>query len=84
MLVKKYYTPKDIQTNMKKAHEISLTYIQVWRGKQRAFKLLRGDPAESYEFFFLIYLYIFVTTYPGIIVNLNRRRKSFLYHFLLH
>ncbi|KAH0679218.1 hypothetical protein KY284_020303 [Solanum tuberosum] len=48
MLVGKYddikiiYTPKDIQADIKKAHEISLTYMQAWRGKQRAFKLLRG------------------------------------------
>lgn len=41
---KTIYTPSGIQADMKRAHEISLTYMQAWRDKQKAFKILRGDP----------------------------------------
>ena len=33
---------------MLKLHGVSLTYIQAWRAKEKAVKLVRGDPAESY------------------------------------
>ena len=42
------YTPKDIADDMLKLHGVSLTYIQTWRAKEKAIKLVREDPAESY------------------------------------
>ncbi|XP_015054951.1 uncharacterized protein LOC107001398 [Solanum pennellii] len=44
----KVYTPKDVADDMLKLHGVSLTYIQAWRAKEKAVKLVRGDPAESY------------------------------------
>ncbi|XP_069144597.1 PKS-NRPS hybrid synthetase cheA-like [Solanum lycopersicum] len=44
----KVYTPKDIADDMLKLHGVSLTYIQAWRAKEKAVKLVRGDPAEYY------------------------------------
>nr|AAV31178.1 Putative transposase, identical [Solanum tuberosum] len=42
------YTPKDIAEEVLKVHDVALTYMQAWRAKQKAIKLVRGDPAESY------------------------------------
>lgn len=45
---KRIYTPRDISTDIKKTHGVSLTYMQAWRAKEQATKLLRGDSVESY------------------------------------
>ncbi|KAH0707537.1 hypothetical protein KY290_012050 [Solanum tuberosum] len=42
------YTPKDIAEDILKVHDVALTYMQAWRAKEKAIKLVRGDPAESY------------------------------------
>ena len=42
------YTPKNIVEDMLKLHGVSLTYIHAWRAKEKAMKLMRGDPTESY------------------------------------
>ncbi|XP_049387280.1 uncharacterized protein LOC125851550 [Solanum stenotomum] len=42
------YTPKDIAEDVLKVHDVALTYMQAWRAKEKAIKLVRGDPAESY------------------------------------
>ncbi|KAK6780354.1 hypothetical protein RDI58_022538 [Solanum bulbocastanum] len=42
------YTPKDIAEDMLKLHDVSLTCMQAWRAKEKAIKLVCGDPAESY------------------------------------
>ncbi|KAH0662483.1 hypothetical protein KY284_027414 [Solanum tuberosum] len=42
------YTPKDIAEDVLKVHGVALTYMQAWRAKEKAIKLVRGDPAESY------------------------------------
>lgn len=39
--------------------------MQVWRGKEKAFKTLSGDAAKSYEKISM-YLYILETTYREI------------------
>jgi len=87
MLVEKYvdlktvYTPTDIQADMLRIHGISLTYMQAWRGKKKAFETLRGDPAESYGKI-PTYLYILEKTYPGTIVNYKKTDENhFLYSF---
>ncbi|XP_049375485.1 uncharacterized protein LOC125840558 [Solanum verrucosum] len=41
------YTPKDIAEDVLKVHDVALTYMQAWRAKEKAIKLVRGDPAES-------------------------------------
>ncbi|KAH0717365.1 hypothetical protein KY285_013396 [Solanum tuberosum] len=42
------YTPKDIAEDVLKVHDVALTYMQAWRAKEKAIKLVRGDPTESY------------------------------------
>ncbi|KAH0725038.1 hypothetical protein KY284_000903 [Solanum tuberosum] len=42
------YTPKDIAEDVLKVHDVALTYMQSWRAKEKAIKLVREDPAESY------------------------------------
>ncbi|XP_049405088.1 uncharacterized protein LOC125868503 [Solanum stenotomum] len=39
------YIPKDIAEEMLKVHDVALTYMQAWRAKEKAIKLVRGDPA---------------------------------------
>lgn len=66
---------------MLRIHGISVTYMQVWRGKTKAFNTLRGDPAESYEKI-PTYLNILEKAYPGTIVNYRKTDENhFLYSF---
>ncbi|KAH0716745.1 hypothetical protein KY290_013012 [Solanum tuberosum] len=66
------YTPKDIVKGMLKLHDVSLTYMQAWRAKEKALKILCGDPAESYAKL-PGYLYILEQTYPGYVLSLKRK-----------
>lgn len=42
------YTSKDITEDILKLHGVLLTYIHAWRAKEKALKLVHGDPIESY------------------------------------
>ncbi|XP_075111999.1 uncharacterized protein LOC142182038 [Nicotiana tabacum] len=70
MVIPKYvdpktiYTPKDIQNDMLSEHGVNLTYMQVWRAKEKALEYLRGHPADSYSRL-PSYLYILEKIYPG-------------------
>ncbi|TMW93592.1 hypothetical protein EJD97_011407 [Solanum chilense] len=76
------YTPKDISADMLKLHRVSLTYIQAWRAREKAIKLVRGDPAKSYARL-PGYLYILEQTYPGSILKIERKGSDkFLYAFV--
>ncbi|XP_049364122.1 uncharacterized protein LOC125828842 [Solanum verrucosum] len=76
------YTPKDIAEDMLKLHDVSLTYKQAWRAKEKGIKLLRGDPVESYAKL-PGYLYILEQTYPSSVLSLKRKEgESFLYVFV--
>ena len=44
----KVYTQKDVADDMLKLHGVSLTYIQARRAKEKAVKLVQGEPTESY------------------------------------
>ncbi|KAK6778468.1 hypothetical protein RDI58_025186 [Solanum bulbocastanum] len=91
------YTLKDIAEDMLKVHDVALTYMQAWRAKEKAIKLMRGDLAESYaklsgyQIIKLIvttkkfsgYLYILEQTYPGSVLKLERTKcDKFLYAFV--
>ncbi|KAH0781359.1 hypothetical protein KY290_000957 [Solanum tuberosum] len=76
------YTPKDIAKDMLKLHDVSLTYMQAWRVKEKALKLLRGDLTESYAKL-RGYLYILEQIYPGSVLSLKRKEgESLLYAFV--
>lgn len=51
------YTLTVIRKDMKREHGITLSYVQAWRGRQKAFSVLRKDQAMSYGKI-PIYLYI--------------------------
>ncbi|KAK6777443.1 hypothetical protein RDI58_024160 [Solanum bulbocastanum] len=56
--------------------------MQAWRGKAKAIKTLRGDPAESYGKI-PMYLYILETTYLGTVVKYKKTDENhFLYSFV--
>ncbi|XP_070004214.1 uncharacterized protein [Nicotiana sylvestris] len=73
MIIPKYsdpktiYIPKDIQFDMLSEHDVNLTYMQVWRAKEKTLQFLRGHPADSYNKL-PSYLYIIEKTYPGPVV----------------
>ncbi|XP_027771358.1 uncharacterized protein LOC114076469 [Solanum pennellii] len=76
------YTPKDIAEDMLKLHCVSLTYIHAWRAKEKAIKLVRGDPAESYARL-PGYFYILEQTYSGFVLKIKRKEgDKFLYAFV--
>ncbi|KAH0696603.1 hypothetical protein KY289_014085 [Solanum tuberosum] len=76
------YTPKDIAEDVLKVHDVALTYMQAWRAKEKAIKLVRGDPTESYAKL-PGYLYILEQTYPGSVLKLERTEcDKFLYAFV--
>lgn len=63
MLLEKCNDPKinyrctETRKEMKRGHEITLSYIQNWKGSQKAFTVLRRDPTMSYGKI-TIYFYI--------------------------
>ncbi|XP_070007585.1 uncharacterized protein [Nicotiana sylvestris] len=88
MVIPKYYdpktvyTPKDIQTDMLSQHGVNLSYMQVWRAKEKALQFLRGHPADSYSKL-PKYFYILEKTYPGLVVKLKKAAdECFLYAFV--
>ncbi|XP_070043001.1 uncharacterized protein [Nicotiana tomentosiformis] len=88
MVIPKYadpktiYTPKDIQTDVLSEHDVNLTYMQVWRAKEKALEFLRGHPADSYSRL-PSYLYILEKTYSGSRVKLQKTDDvCFLYAFV--
>ncbi|XP_019230947.1 PREDICTED: uncharacterized protein LOC109211819 [Nicotiana attenuata] len=58
---------KIYKTDMLSEHSVNLTYMQVWRAKDKALEFLRGHPADSYSKL-PSYLYILEKTYPGPVV----------------
>ncbi|XP_070013232.1 uncharacterized protein [Nicotiana sylvestris] len=88
MVIRKYcdpksvYTPKDIQTDMLSEHRVNLSYMQLWRVKEKALQFLRGNPADSYTKL-PKYFYILEETYPGSVVKLKKTAdECFLYTFV--
>ncbi|XP_070013040.1 uncharacterized protein [Nicotiana sylvestris] len=88
MVIPKYcdpktvYTPKDIQTDMLSEHGVNLSYMQVWRAKEKALRFLRGNSADSYSKL-PKYFYILEETYPGSVVKLKKTAdECFLYAFV--
>ncbi|XP_010327591.2 uncharacterized protein [Solanum lycopersicum] len=78
----KVYIPKDIADDTLKLHGVSLTYIQAWRAKEKAVKLVRGDPAECYARL-PGYFYILEQTYPRSVLKIKRNEgDTFLYAFV--
>ncbi|XP_070032928.1 uncharacterized protein [Nicotiana tomentosiformis] len=79
---KTIYTIKDIQTDILSDHGMNLTYMQAWKGKEKALEFLRGHPADSYSRL-PSYLYILEKTYPGSVVKLQKTEDDcFLYTFV--
>ncbi|XP_059289260.1 uncharacterized protein LOC132042748 [Lycium ferocissimum] len=79
---KRVYTPKDIASDMRKQHGLTMTYMQAYRAKEKALNMLRGDPTESYNKL-PSYFYILEKTYPGSVVSLEKTAEDrFLYAFV--
>lgn len=79
---KKIHTPRDIVEDMMKLHGVSLTYMQAWRSKKKAIKILRGDLTVSYDRI-TAYFYILDKNYPGSVLSLKKTdHDRFLYTFV--
>ncbi|XP_060183337.1 uncharacterized protein LOC132613338 [Lycium barbarum] len=79
---KRVYTPKDIASDMRKQHGLTMTYMQAYRAKEKALNMLRGDPTESYNKL-PNYFYILEKIYPGSVVSLEKPAEDrFLYAFV--
>ncbi|XP_060200212.1 uncharacterized protein LOC132628449 [Lycium barbarum] len=80
---KRACTPKDITSDMRKQHGLTMTYMQAYRAKEKALNILRGDPTESYNKL-PSYFYILEKTYPGSVVSLKKTAEDrFLYAFVV-
>nr|XP_016444872.1 PREDICTED: uncharacterized protein LOC107770119 [Nicotiana tabacum] len=70
-------------TSINDSAMFKLTYMQVWRAKEKALEFLRGHPADSYSKL-PSYLYILEKTYPGSVVKLKKTEDDyFLYVFVV-
>ena len=67
---KQIYTPKDIISYMKNDYGITLSYQQTYRSKEKALKLIRGDPRESYNLL-PKYSHVLQELNGGTIINLQ-------------
>ncbi|KAH0713111.1 hypothetical protein KY289_009070 [Solanum tuberosum] len=79
---KKIYTPRAIADDMLKLHGVTLSYMQAWRSKEKAVKMLQGDPTESYARI-PTYFYILDKHYPGSVLSLEKIEDNrFLFAFV--
>ncbi|XP_070042589.1 uncharacterized protein [Nicotiana tomentosiformis] len=76
------YTSIDIQRDIQKAYGMDLSYMQVWRSKEKAIQLLRGIPSGQYKKI-PTYLYMLEYVNPGSVTRLHTEvDRSFLYAFI--
>ncbi|XP_016485814.1 uncharacterized protein LOC107806203 [Nicotiana tabacum] len=76
------YTSIDIQRDIQKAYGMDLSYMQVWRSKEKAIQLLRGIPSGQYKKI-PTYLYMLEYVNPGSVTRLHTEVDgSFLYAFI--
>jgi hypothetical protein len=45
------YRPKEMTSDIRRAHSTSVPYMQAWRAKERAYQALHGSYEESYKLF---------------------------------
>ncbi|XP_060187673.1 uncharacterized protein LOC132616919 [Lycium barbarum] len=75
-------TPKDIASDMRKQHGLTMTYMQAYRAKEKVLNMLREDPTESYNKL-PTYFYTLEKTCPGSVVSLEKTAEDrFLYAFV--
>ncbi|XP_022883345.1 uncharacterized protein LOC111400140 [Olea europaea var. sylvestris] len=43
------YTPNDIRNDVVHTYGVSLNYVKAWRSREETLKLIRGDPADSFN-----------------------------------
>nr|XP_016498859.1 PREDICTED: uncharacterized protein LOC107817522 [Nicotiana tabacum] len=72
---KRKYTPKDIIDDVKSDLGVDVSYILVWRAKEKAMNFLIGEPADSYKKL-LGYLYTMDMTYPGSHIRMVKSPKN--------
>lgn len=74
--------PRNVMADMLKFHGVKMTYMQAWRVKDKAIKMLRGDPSESYAKI-PGYLYVLDKYHPGSVVGSEvTDENKFLYAFV--
>ncbi|XP_009599062.1 uncharacterized protein [Nicotiana tomentosiformis] len=79
---KKVYTPNDLIEDIQKQHGIKVSYMKVWRAKEIAMAIIRGNPSDSYKEL-PRYLYMLEHTNPGTITKLHKSEYGcFLYAYV--
>ncbi|XP_022860941.1 uncharacterized protein LOC111381396 [Olea europaea var. sylvestris] len=76
------YTLNDIRNDILHTYGVSLNYVKVWRSREETLKLIRGDPADSFNNiprFFAVLQH----TNPGMVTDLEHDGHSrFKYYFM--
>ncbi|XP_070020509.1 uncharacterized protein [Nicotiana sylvestris] len=79
---KRKYTPRDIIDDVKSDLGVDVSYMLVWRAKEKAMNFLRGEPADSYKKL-PGYLYTMDKTYPGSHIRMEKLSKNeFMYVYI--
>ncbi|XP_055961512.1 uncharacterized protein LOC130015425 [Mercurialis annua] len=79
--VKSTYTPTDIKNDLEMINGVNISYMMAYRSREKAFEMIRGNPAESYKFL-PTFLQMLGTTNPGSAIDIQvREDHSFLYVF---
>ncbi|XP_062088748.1 uncharacterized protein LOC133795308 [Humulus lupulus] len=79
--IKRNYTPNDIMNDMNDDFGVTMGYIKAWRSREKALRLVRGNPDDSYQKL-PIYLYMLKQENPGTITHLltdKEDRFKYLY-----
>ena len=81
---KRIYTPNDIRVDMQQEYSVQLTYQQAYRAKEVGLKIVRGNPAESYNLLSK-YSHILTKANEGTVTHLRQDgNDNFLYYFIAH
>ncbi|XP_022847669.1 uncharacterized protein LOC111370215 [Olea europaea var. sylvestris] len=76
------YTPNDICNDVLHTYGVSLNYVKAWRSREETLKLIRGDPADSFNNI-LRFFAMLQHTNPGTVTDLELDGHSrFKYCFM--
>ncbi|KAK4363245.1 hypothetical protein RND71_018486 [Anisodus tanguticus] len=79
---KRKYMPRDIVDDVRNEFDVEVSYINVWRAKEKAMMELRGEPIDSYKKL-SEYVYILDKSYPGSHIRMHESTANeFLYLFV--
>ena len=80
--VNRNYRPKDIQADIREQFGVQITYTNAWRARERALRLIRGTPEDSFRLL-PAYSYVLQQNNPGTVTHLETDADNHFKYFFM-